>query len=211
MWRAAEEPAPEPLRHDAVIVLGGAMNAHDEERMPWLVRRRRYSGGSWPTACRCSACAWARSCWPQAAGGSVRPASRPEIGWHEVRLEPGAGDDPLTGALPASFYGFQWHSYEAVPPAGSVALARSDGCLQAFRLNGTPAWGIQFHAEVTPDRAMAGSRGYHTDPDAVRLGVGPRRAAGRDGAPDRAVEPARARPVRALPGLRRRRAYSGVR
>ena len=109
----------------------------------------------------------------EAAGGSVRPASVPEIGWHEVRLEDAAGDDALTAPLPPSFCGFQWHSYEAVPPAGSVALARSDRCLQAFRLNGAPAWGMQFHAEVDPDGLEGWIAGYRSDPDAVRLGLDP--------------------------------------
>ena len=54
-----------------------------------------------------------------------------------------------------------------------MALARSDGCLQAFRLNGTPAWGLQFHAEVDPDALDGWIRGYRSDPDAVRLGLDP--------------------------------------
>ncbi len=173
VWRAAEEPTPGPSRHEAVIALGGAMNAHDEERMPWLgaqkeVLKRLVADGV-PVLGVCLGA----QLLAEAAGGTVRPASRPEIGWHEVRLEPGAGDDALTGPLPASFCGFQWHSYEAVPPPGSVALARSDGCLQAFRLNGTPAWGLQFHAEVDPDALDGWIRGYRSDPDAVRLGLDP--------------------------------------
>ena len=84
--------------------------------------RRRYSGGSWPTACPMLGVCLGAQLLAQAAGGTVRPASRPEIGWHEVRLEPGAGDDALTGPLPASFCGFQWHSYEAVPPPGRWRL-----------------------------------------------------------------------------------------
>jgi hypothetical protein len=44
---------------------------------------------------------------------------------------------------------FQWHHYTFDLPHGGVELARSAVCTQAFRLNGRPAWGIQFHAEVT--------------------------------------------------------------
>jgi GMP synthase-like glutamine amidotransferase len=43
---------------------------------------------------------------------------------------------------------FQWHRYTFDIPAGGRELARSRVCSQAFRLAG-PAWGIQFHAEVT--------------------------------------------------------------
>jgi GMP synthase-like glutamine amidotransferase len=51
------------------------------------------------------------------------------------------------GALPASFPSLQWHSYALEPPA--EALARTEASAQAYRL-APRAWGIQFHAEVTP-------------------------------------------------------------
>ena len=30
-----------------------------------------------------------------------------------------------------------------------MELARTPACVQAFRIEGKPAWGLQFHAEVT--------------------------------------------------------------
>ena len=88
----------------------------------------------------------------EAAGGSPRRAPEPEIGWVEVELTPEGRADPLLGALPERFEAFEWHSYEAGPPEGAVTLATSPVCIQAYRLTGARAWGIQFHAEVTrPD------------------------------------------------------------
>ncbi len=177
MWRAAEEPAPERPDPDAVIVLGGAMNTRDAGAAVARCREkellRRLSADGVPVLGVCLGA----QLLAEAAGGAVRPASEPEIGWREVRLEDAAGDDAAPRRrCPPSFCGFQWHSYEACRPPGSVALARSDRCLQAFRLNGAPAWGLQFHAEVDPDdAARAGSRGYRSDPDAVRLGWTPTR------------------------------------
>ena len=55
----------------------------------------------------------------------------------------------MLGALPARATVFQWHHYTFDLPHGGVELARSAVCTQAFRLDGRPAWGIQFHAEVT--------------------------------------------------------------
>ena len=55
----------------------------------------------------------------------------------------------MLGVLPARATVFQWHHYTfSLPPSGE-ALAESEICLQAFRLDGRPAWGMQFHAEVT--------------------------------------------------------------
>ena len=55
----------------------------------------------------------------------------------------------MLGVLPPSATVFQWHHYTFALPPGGAALAESEICPQAFRLDGQPAWGIQFHAEVT--------------------------------------------------------------
>ena len=80
--------------------------------------------------------------------------------------------DPVIGPLAPRFTGFQWHSYEAVPPEGAAILARSPVCPQAYRV-GESAWGIQFHAEVTAADAANWIADYRTDEDAVRIGVDP--------------------------------------
>jgi GMP synthase-like glutamine amidotransferase len=54
-----------------------------------------------------------------------------------------------------------------------VALAQSDVCLQAFRLTGAPAWGIQFHAEVTREDLMGWLSNIEKDADALSLGLDP--------------------------------------
>src|SRR5687767_6064782 len=60
-----------------------------------------------------------------------------------------------------------WHRVEAE----RTALARSDVCLQAFRID--DAIGIQFHAEVSAADAEAWIDDYRSDEDAVRIGVDP--------------------------------------
>jgi GMP synthase-like glutamine amidotransferase len=89
-----------------------------------------------------------------------------------VELLPEARHDPLLAPLPDRFTGFGWHSYEFPLPPEATALARSPVCLQAYRLEG-PAWGFQFHAEVTGDSVDAWLRKYREDEDAVRAGVDP--------------------------------------
>ena len=103
----------------------------------------------------------------EAAGGSVLRAESPEIGWLEVDVD--GGDDPLMAGLPERFTAFGWHSYEAVPPPAGMALARSSSSLQAYRLDGSPAWGIQFHAEVSPADLRQWIEHLHNDPDAAGL------------------------------------------
>lgn len=168
-WRPATEPAPAHLP-DAVIVLGGAMNVHEEGEYPWLLGEKAYLhmlvGREVPLLGVCLGA----QLLAEAAGGLVQ-RSQPEIGWYEVTVDPSAAEDPLLGGLPERFTAFGWHSYEAVPPAAGVALAKSEGCIQAFRLDGAPAWGIQFHAEVDRPSAEKWIRGYRSDADAVAMGL----------------------------------------
>ena len=71
---------------------------------------------------------------------------------------------------------FEWHHYAARCRPGAVELARTPACVQAFRVDGKPAWGLQFHAEVTREDLFGWLDGWeqaeavHTsfDPEAIR-------------------------------------------
>ena len=175
-WRPDRAPAPDTAdlgALDAALVLGAAANVHERDAHPWmdadlrvvgeLVRRRV------PTLGVCLGAQLLAA----AAGGGVRRAAAPEIGWYDVAVEASAHDDPLMGALAPGFTAFQWHSYESVPPADATVLARSPRSLQAFRLAGAPAWGIQFHAEVSTADAASWTEHHEMDPDAVAMGLDP--------------------------------------
>jgi GMP synthase-like glutamine amidotransferase len=172
-WLIAEARAPaDPLAYDAVLTFGGAMHTDHAAEHPWLgeekalladVIRERI-----PLLGMCLGCQLVA----EAAGAEPRRAREPEIGWYPVELTQQAADDPVLGGLPRRFEAFQWHSYEAPLPPGATALATSDVCLQAYRLDG-PGWGIQFHAEVSAGDAEHWIDDYTSDPDAVRIGLDP--------------------------------------
>jgi GMP synthase (glutamine-hydrolysing) len=171
-WHPARETVPVEDA-GALISFGAAANAYQEDRHPWLRTEKQLLARALADGVPVLGVCLGAQLLAEAAGGSVRRASEPEIGWRKVMLEPEAEHDPVIGALPQSFSSFQWHSYEAVPPEGSATLARSAVCLQAFRLAQGQAWGIQFHAEVTAENLTRWTRGYYHDPDAVTVGVDP--------------------------------------
>ncbi len=168
-WRPSEDAQPPRSGYDAVMVFGGAMNAGDERLHPWLTREKALLGELTASGVPLLGVCLGAQLLAEAAGGQVRRSAEPEIGWREVTLEPAAFDDPLLSALTERLETFQWHSYEAVPPRGATVLARSAVCPQAFRLKGRPAWGIQFHAEVTLEGAEAWIEDYRFDPDAAGI------------------------------------------
>jgi GMP synthase (glutamine-hydrolysing) len=171
-WLIAEQPEPpaDPAVYDAVMTFGGAMNTHEEEKHPWLRREKELLAGLLEAGRPLLGACLGTELLAEAAGGEVRRPSEPEIGWYTVSATPEAQEDPLI--RPGHFEAFQWHSYEAVPPAGAVILARSPVCSQAYRI-GDRAWGIQFHAEVTAADAEKWIGEWREDEDAVRIGLDP--------------------------------------
>jgi GMP synthase (glutamine-hydrolysing) len=171
-WLISEqaEPPTDPAVYDAVMTFGGATNTHEEEKHAWLRQEKKLlvellEAGR-PLLCACLG----TQLLAEAAGGEVRRSSEPEIGWRKVTRTPETRGDPILGTR--DFEAFQWHSYEAVPPAGAVILARSAICPQAYRI-GERAWGIQFHAEVSAADVERWIDGWDEDEDAVRIGLDP--------------------------------------
>ncbi|MBK5221004.1 MAG: type 1 glutamine amidotransferase [Thermoleophilia bacterium] len=166
------EPPAYPLGYDAVLVLGGAMNVDQEDRHGWLAAEKALLRELLERERPLLGLCLGSQLVAEAAGAVPRRAAQPEIGWHRVELTAEGGEDPLLGSLAPGFEAFQWHSYEFPLPPGGVALARSEVCLQAARI-GEAAWALQFHPEVSAADARDWIEGYHSDEDAVAIGVDP--------------------------------------
>jgi GMP synthase-like glutamine amidotransferase len=171
-WHVAEDadPPADPHRYDAVITLGGAMHADQEDRHPWLAREKRLLAELLERGTPLLGVCLGAQLLAEAAGGRAVPARRPEIGWFEVEVTGAGAADPLLAGLSPRFEAFEWHSYEVVLPDDAVVLARAPVCVQAYRI-GERAWGIQFHAEVSAADARRWIAKYKVDPGAVAIGV----------------------------------------
>ena len=170
-WWPAERPDPPAAgEHDAVITLGGATHADQEREYPWVDAERGLLGRSLAKGVPVLGVCLGAQLLAQAAGGDVRRAPAPEIGWCRVGTTAEAAGDPLLDPLAPGFEALEWHSYEFSLPPGAIPLARSELCLQAFRA-GASAWGIQFHAEVAGRDLEHWIDDYRSDPDAVASGL----------------------------------------
>jgi GMP synthase (glutamine-hydrolysing) len=175
-WMPSEdkEPARPPTGYDAVLVLGGAMHADQDERHAWLRGEKELLGVLLENRVPVLGVCLGAQLLAEAAGAPPRRARRPEIGWYEVQVTEDGANDPLIGPLAPGFSAFQWHSYEFFLPEGATPLASSEVCLQAYRIHDR-AWGIQFHAEVSRADAEAWIDDYEEDEDALRTGLDPER------------------------------------
>ncbi len=138
--------------HDAIVVLGGAQSAVDDDAHPYLpslvelLRDFGDNGRSVLGICLGS------QLLARAYGGRNLIGEASEFGWHEVsRTDEGDTDAVLT-AVPRTFRSFQWHDDTFTLPPGAVRLAASEAARnQAFRI-GRATYGMQFHFEA--DRSV---------------------------------------------------------
>jgi GMP synthase (glutamine-hydrolysing) len=153
------DPFPGDIRRfKAVVSLGGAMSANDDDAFPFLrdeisFLRRAVVAGVPVLGISLGAGLLAR-----ALGGAVRRAPVAERGWSAVRLTPAGRRDPLFSGLATPLQAFHWHEESFTLPPGAELLATADACRnQAFRF--AMAWGVQFHPEIDADMIEAWSIG----------------------------------------------------
>ncbi len=172
-WLPHEQPPPAHDGFGAAMVFGGPMNVDEEDAHPWLRTEKRFLRELLERGTPTLGVCLGSQLVAEAAGGKVRRAEWPEIGWHEIELTPEGAADPLLGGLPQRFESFQYHYYEWLEPPGGVTLARSALALQAFRLGERPVWGLQFHPEVTEPDLRSWFDDWRDDPRAVATGLDP--------------------------------------
>jgi GMP synthase (glutamine-hydrolysing) len=163
-WFASDSSPPpgNPWGYDAVLVCGGSMHADQESRHPWLSEQKAMLRELLDRGVPVLGVCLGAQLLSEAAGSPPRRMAEPEIGWYEVEVTADGTADPVMGPLAPAFDALEWHRYGCPLPQGAVALARSLRSLQAFRV-AERAWGIQFHAEVTPGDVEAWMDDYRAD------------------------------------------------
>ncbi len=173
-WTPPTDGAPPPLdEFEAVMIFGGAMHVDQEKGHPWLRTEKALLREALERGTPLLGVCLGSQLVAEVAGARPHRAATPEIGWYRVDVIGDGRADPLLGPLAPSFEVFQWHSYEAPLPPGGVALARNAACLQAFRMADRPAWGVQFHAEVTGRDIGSWLDEFAEDEAAVATGLDP--------------------------------------
>lgn len=161
----------ETARFDALISLGGAMGAHDDEVAPWLAATRSLLAAAVARGTPTLGICLGAQLLAAATGGRVeRGADGPEIGAYLTAKRDAAHDDPLFDELPMTPDVMHYHRdvISVLPPRAVLLLSAIGYPHQAFRV-GAAAWGLQFHIEPTAEHV----RGWARDagvPVTARLG-----------------------------------------
>ncbi|HOE67673.1 MAG TPA: type 1 glutamine amidotransferase [Candidatus Hydrogenedentes bacterium] len=142
-----EQPLPDALEIDWLVILGGPMNIYEESSHPWLVREKTFIA-----RCIEKRRVLVGSCLggqliADALGGAVRRNEHKEIGWFPVTLTEQGAKSPVFAGFPREFPAFHWHGDTFAVPPGATHAACSAGCEhQAFVYEGR-VLGLQFHFE----------------------------------------------------------------
>jgi GMP synthase (glutamine-hydrolysing) len=139
--------------HDALVVLGGEMGAHDDATHPWLTATKALIADVVAVGRPFLGICLGHQLAAVALGGEVivNPAGQ-AVGLALVRVDDeGTGDD-LLSSVDDGASSIQWNNdIVSRLPEGSVRLATApDGTVQAARF-APLAWGVQFHPEASPD------------------------------------------------------------
>jgi GMP synthase-like glutamine amidotransferase len=139
--------------YGAVVVLGGAMSAWQDDVAPWLPATRALLRSATAAGVPVLAVCLGAQLLASALGGRVdRGVEGPEVGPGLVAKRDAAATDRLFGPVPFTPDVLHWHWDQITElPAGATLLAASTRYPhQAFRV-GERCWGLQFHLETTPE------------------------------------------------------------
>jgi GMP synthase-like glutamine amidotransferase len=132
-----------------LVILGGPMRVHEQERYPFLKRELRLIESALATGIPILGIGLGSQLLASVLGARVVRGRHPEIGWFPVTLTGAAAQDPLWKGIESPFLAFHWHDEEFDVPMGATRLAYSATTYgQAFRY-GQNVYGLQFHLEVT--------------------------------------------------------------
>ena len=142
------ESRPNLDGYEALIILGGPMNADHIESHPNLVTEVEIIREAVDRDMSVLGICLGAQLLAKALGGSVSRNEMREIGWYDVKLTNAGSSDPVLAGFGSVQEVFQWHEEGIQLPPGIVHLASSTASdVQAFR-HGEHIYGFQFHLEV---------------------------------------------------------------
>ena len=170
---------PSLEKYEALIVLGGPMNAHQIDTWPNLLTEVDVIRDAVDSGMSVLGICLGAQLLAKALGGRVSRNEQREIGWYDVQLTEAGRSDPVISSFAATQRVFQWHEDGISLPQGADHLASSPASpVQAFRF-GEHAYGFQFHLEVDAslverwltvrdNQPLLAEEAGRVDPDTIR-------------------------------------------
>jgi GMP synthase-like glutamine amidotransferase len=134
---------------DGLLILGGAMSVHDEDRLPWLREEKAFIHEALRVGKITLAICLGAQLVAEALGGEVRPNHAPEIGFWTVRFSARSLEHPLLRGWPEKATVLHWHLDTFTVPPGALRVGMSAATATQGFVWGDGVIGLQFHPEMT--------------------------------------------------------------
>ncbi len=149
------EPFPAIEDFDVLIIMGGPMDVHDEDRYPGLVQEKRFIDKSIRAGKKVIGICLGAQILAQILGARVFPNAHKEIGWLPITWSPEAHSSSLLKNIHLPQTVFHWHGSTFDLPEGAMHWAFSEACHNQAFLYGENVLAFQFHLEVKPENVLA--------------------------------------------------------
>ncbi len=144
-----DEALPPMQDFDWLIILGGDMGVHDEDRFAWLAREKTFIRAAIKADKRILGICLGAQLIAHVLGAMVQKNQHKEIGWFPVTPLAGIKETLLSDVIFGSIQAFHWHQDTFDIPDGAIAIAQSKACPHQGFVYGKRVVGLQFHPEIT--------------------------------------------------------------
>ena len=133
---------------DALIVLGGYMNADDEKIFHWLTEEKQFIKQAIDTEKKVIGICLGAQLIAAALGKRVYKNTVKEIGFFPITFAGNVLQQPLFNHFTNSYAVFHWHGDTFDLPANSKLIATTNGCKNQAYFISNNILGLQFHLEM---------------------------------------------------------------
>jgi GMP synthase-like glutamine amidotransferase len=146
VFQNAQLPSPETF--DALLIMGGPMNAYEDAKYPWLAKEKNYIRSAIAAGKHVIGICLGAQLIAHALGAPVTSGLEKEIGWFTIHRD---ADCPETAQLPDALRVLHWHGDTFALPQGARRIALSAACANQGFLYKERVLALQCHLEITPE------------------------------------------------------------
>ena len=152
LYKSQSLPAIEEI--DWLIVMGGPMSVHDDNKYPWLKQEKEFLRQTINAGKLVLGICLGAQLIAAALGAKVYKNPNREIGWFNINPHTEAAGTILASVFSSPIEVFHWHGDTFDLPVRAKLLASSDACNNQGFIFADRVVGLQFHLETTPESAQ---------------------------------------------------------
>jgi GMP synthase-like glutamine amidotransferase len=134
---------------DVLIILGGPMSVHDEDRYRWLIAEKALIKKALEKGKKVIGICLGAQLIAEAMGGHVALNAEQEIGWFPVELNAEVMLHPCFEGIQNPLNAFHWHGEYFSIPEYCTPIGKTEACTNQGFIWKNQVLALQFHLEMT--------------------------------------------------------------